>query len=409
MSCQPKYQCAEARCLIKSVDHYRSLFENAPIALSEVDGTALKEYFDELSATGITDFKSYFHQYPHAIRQGVALLKIIAINEAMVELFQATSKTELLAHLEQTLLEESFVALRDELIALAEGQIEFQTETVQRTLLEDKISLSLKLTVPPDARTSLARIFVAMTDITDLRLAQETSAQLAHALARSNAELEQFAYVASHDLQEPLRMVTSYLQLLSRRYRGQLDQNADEFIDFAVDGAKRMRALINGLLTYSRLNTQAREPAPVDCEAVLGWAKGNLGLVIEETKAHIESTPLPMVMADSLQLEQLFQNLLGNALKFRSQAAPHIKISAELDGEQWRFAVRDNGIGFETQFAERIFAIFQRLHSHEKYSGTGIGLAVCKKIVERHGGQIWCQSAPSQGTTFFFTLPGCSH
>jgi light-regulated signal transduction histidine kinase (bacteriophytochrome) len=247
-----------------------------------------------------------------------------------------------------------------------------------------------------------------MTDITDLRMAQETSAHLAQALARSNAELEQFAYVASHDLQEPLRMVTSYLQLISRRYRGQLDQNADEFIDFAVDGAKRMRALINGLLTYSRLNTQAREPAPVDCGAVLSGVKSNLSLVIEETQARIDSTALPTVMADSLQLEQLFQNLLGNALKFRSQAAPHITISAEELGEQWCFAVQDNGIGFEPQFAERIFAIFQRLHSHEKYTGTGIGLAVCKKIVERHGGQIWCQSKPGQGTTFFFTLPGCA-
>lgn len=405
MPCQPDRQCAEAKRLVESVDHYRSLFENAPIALREVDGTALKACFDHLSAAGITDFKAYFHQHPSAVRQAIALLKIIAINETSVDLFQADSKANLLAHLEQTLLPESFAALRDEIIALAEGQVEFQTETVRRTLQGDKVYLSLKLTVPPDARENLARIFVAMTDITDLRMAQETSAQLARALAHSNAELEQFAYVASHDLQEPLRMVTSYLQLLSRRYRGQLDQNADEFIDFAVDGAKRMRALINGLLTYSRLNTQAREPAPVNCEAVLGWAKGNLGLVIEETKAHIESAPLPMVMADSLQLEQLFQNLLGNALKFRSQAVPHIAISAESEGEQWRFAVRDNGIGFEPEFAERIFAIFQRLHSHEKYAGTGIGLAVCKKIVERHGGQIWCQSAPGQGTTFFFTLP----
>ncbi len=224
-------------------------------------------------------------------------------------------------------------------------------------------------------------------------------------LARSNAELEQFAYVASHDLQEPLRMVISYLQLLERRYKDQLDASADEFIDYAIEGAERMQTLIRDLLTFSRVGTRGQPLTVVEGEQAWQRAIANLQLAIQESEAVITHDLLPPVMADITQLTQLFQNLVGNALKFRQQQVPHIHIGVLDSGDDnLTFYVRDNGIGIEMQYHDRIFAIFQRLHSRTKYPGTGIGLALCKKIVERHGGRIWFESEPERGTTFYFTL-----
>ena len=223
-------------------------------------------------------------------------------------------------------------------------------------------------------------------------------------LARSNSELEQFAYVASHDLREPLRMVSSYTQLLGRRYRGRLDSDADEFIEFAVDGANRMQQLIEDLLAYSQVDANAGTLEPIDSNAAFQQAVANCAAVIDEADASVTRDELPTVEADPTQLRQVFQNLIANAIKFRREAQPTVHASARLERQEWVFSVRDNGIGIEAEFAERIFTIFQRLHTREDYSGTGIGLAICKKIVEGHGGRIWVESEPGKGSTFRFTI-----
>jgi light-regulated signal transduction histidine kinase (bacteriophytochrome) len=244
-------------------------------------------------------------------------------------------------------------------------------------------------------------------DITERKRAEEALAQRAEELARSNSDLEQFAYVASHDLQEPLRMVVSYLQLLERRYKGQLDERADRHIGYAVDGAKRMQRLINDLLTYSRVGRRGDTQALTDAEQVLQHTLRDLGQVIEESGATVEHDPLPVVHADPTQLGQLLHNLIANALRFRGDAPPRVYVGARYapDANEWVFEVNDNGIGIAPEYFDRIFIIFQRLHGRDEYPGTGIGLAICKKIVERHGGRIWVESEPGQGATFFFTLP----
>jgi PAS domain S-box-containing protein len=242
-------------------------------------------------------------------------------------------------------------------------------------------------------------------DITYRKRAEEALRRAAEDLKRSNEDLEKFAYVASHDLQEPLRMVASYLELLARRYKGKLDPDADEFIRYAVDGAVRMKALINDLLEYSRLGTIGMSFEPTDCTAALGRAIANLQVAVSESGATVTHDMLPVVTADAPQLVQLFQNLISNAIRFRGSEPPHIHISTEQRLHEWVFSVRDNGIGIDPQFHDRIFVIFQRLHGRDEYPGTGIGLALCRKIVERHGGLIWVESAPGSGSTFYFTIP----
>jgi PAS domain S-box-containing protein len=273
-----------------------------------------------------------------------------------------------------------------------------------------------------------------MSDITESKRAEEALKKTMGDLERSNRELEQFAYVASHDLQEPLRMVASYTQLLAKRYQDKLDADANEFIGYAVDGANRMQKMINDLLSYSRVGTRDKPFEAVDCTAIFSQSLNNLEMAIEEAGAMITHDPLPTVMGDESQLVQLFQNLIDNAIKFRGKETPHIHISATHESrktmddgretidqlrtarlsspksqlselkEGWVFSVRDKGIGIDPQDKERIFTIFQRLHGRD-YSGTGIGLSICKRIIERHGGRIWVESEPEKGSTFYFTIP----
>lgn len=224
-------------------------------------------------------------------------------------------------------------------------------------------------------------------------------------LARSNRDLEQFAYVASHDLQEPLRMVAAYTQLLAERYQGKLDEQADKYIHYAVDGALRMQTLVNDLLAFSRVGRRGDGPEPTDCNLAVQTAIANLQVAIEQNGARVLVDDLPTIPANRSELVQLFQNLIGNAIKFRSSAPPEIHIAASKGEAEWLFAVADNGIGIAPEHADTIFAIFKRLHTHAEYPGSGIGLAICKKIVEQHGGRIWVESAPGPGSTFKFILP----
>jgi signal transduction histidine kinase len=223
-------------------------------------------------------------------------------------------------------------------------------------------------------------------------------------LARSNADLEQFAYVASHDLQEPLRMVTAYTQLLAERYRGKLDENADKFIGYAIEGAQRMQVLIQDLLAFSRVGRKEACES-VECNAVMKEVLQTLAAAIQESGAVVTHGELPPVWADRTQVAQLFQNLIGNAIKFRGKEPPVVSVQAEKAGQHWQFSVSDNGIGIEPQYSENIFVVFQRLHARTEYPGNGIGLAICKKIVERDGGKIWVESGAGSGSTFKFTLP----
>lgn len=239
----------------------------------------------------------------------------------------------------------------------------------------------------------------------ELRDSNRRLAQQARELARSNADLEQFAYVASHDLQEPLRMVASYTQLLVKRYRGRIDADADDFLNYIVDGALRMQRLINDLLAFSRVGTRGRELEPTPLAAVMQRVLANLKAGIDESRAVISVDELPTVWADATQMELLLQNLVSNAIKFRGAAPPAIRIAALRGDGEWQLSVADQGIGIDPQYAERIFVIFQRLHTAADYPGTGIGLAICKRIVERHGGRIWVSSEPGRGSSFCFTLP----
>jgi light-regulated signal transduction histidine kinase (bacteriophytochrome) len=247
-------------------------------------------------------------------------------------------------------------------------------------------------------------ILLAIEDITERKRAEEKLKQTLEELERSNKDLEQFAYAASHDLQEPLRTVSNFSQLLAKRYKGELDAKADQFIAFIVDGATRMQEMIDNLLAYSRVSTRAKPFEPTDCETVFDQALTNVKMAIEESGALVTHDPLPTVMADASQLVQLFQNLLSNAIKFRKEK-PRITVSAVQRGNEWLFSVEDNGIGIAPEFMEHIFKVFQREHTSAEYPGTGVGLAICKKIVERHGGRIWVESQAGKGSTFYFTIP----
>jgi len=350
---------------------------------------------------------------------------IIYINPAGAELAGYTGVDQVIGQsLAQFYQPDEFTRIKSQALSAALGKGVWRGETFLKHTDNELVPVDQTIFVICDDDGQPQTLATIVTDITERKQAEEalqkinedletrvterTEALVAQTreLERSNTELTQFAYVASHDLQEPLRMITSYVQLLARRYKDKLDDEANEFIDFAVDGATRMQQLINDLLAYSRAGTRDKPFKPTNCTTVVNRVIHNLKPAILENEAVITTNQLPTVMADELQLEQLFQNLISNAIKFRSRETPQIQISAiQNQVNEWVFSVQDNGIGIEPEYGERIFVIFQRLHTREKYSGTGIGLAICKKIVERHNGHIWFESQPGRGATFYFTIP----
>jgi len=278
-------------------------------------------------------------------------------------------------------------------------------ESIRRKKDGTVVPVSLRISAIKDIDGRITGASKIVRDITEQKLAEERLHKLLADLERSNRELEQFAYVASHDLQEPLRMISSYTQLLEQRYSAKLDDDAREFINYAVDGARRMQRLINDLLEFSRVSTRGRRLEEMDANEVLGIVRVNLSAAIEDAGALVTNGELPTVMGDRTQMSQLLQNLIGNAIKFRGAAAPHVHIAASEGADEWVLTVKDNGIGIAPEYFDRIFVIFQRLHMPADYPGTGIGLAVCKRIVERHGGRIWVESQPGNGATFSFSIP----
>lgn len=285
----------------------------------------------------------------------------------------------------------------------------FETETATTCELPHPVrQTGMEYSISPLYGTDgdIESVFVTARDYPKAAKADEHLLSVARELRRSNEELERFAYAVSHDLQEPLRAIVSYTQLLSRRYSGELDADADEFIGFIVDGASRMQALIHDLLLYSRVSSGAWTAEPLDMEAVLAETLDNLRTAIEETQARVTHDPLPTIHADAVQMVRLLQNLIGNGIKFhRDGVSPRIHIQAERRGREWIFSIQDNGIGIDPKFHERIFEVFQRLHTQDTYSGTGIGLPICRKIVDQHGGRIWVESEPGKGSVFFFSIP----
>jgi PAS domain S-box-containing protein len=353
-----------------------------------------------------TLFRGLLESAPDAIVITSSTGRIVLVNRQLEEMF-GYQRHELLDHPVEMLMPER---IRD---AHLEHRAQYTYDPQTRNmggglelygLRKDGSEFSVEVSLSPLVSDEGMLVSSAIRDVTKRKQTEDALRQLAADLACSNAELEQFAYVASHDLQEPLRAVSGCVQLLQQRYQGQLDARADELIAHTVDGSSRMQTLIRDLLAYARVSTRGRELEPIDSETVLKEALSNLATVIQESRGVVTHGPLPTVAADPTQLLQVFQNLVGNALKYRGNRPPEVRIDAEHRAGAWQFTVRDNGIGIEPQYFERIFGIFQRLHTRKEYPGTGIGLALCKKIIERHGGRIWVTSQPGEGSAFCFTI-----
>jgi PAS domain S-box-containing protein len=293
-------------------------------------------------------------------------------------------------------------AVRENAVRMLKGEcsLGYEFRVVNK---QAKIKWVMETVVPIYYRRKRATLG-CLIDVTERKQMEERLKQITAELQYSNTELEQFAYVISHDLQEPLRMVSSYTQLLAKRYSDKLDNDADEFIAYAVDGTKRMQSLLHDLLEYSRVGTRGKPFSLVNCQHIIEQAIANLKIAIEECGASVSYDVLPTIMGDEGQLVRLFQNLIGNAIKFRREEAPQVHISAKRMNNIVTFSVKDNGIGIDPQHSQSIFEILRRLHTIEEYPGTGMGLAICKKIVERHGGHISVQSQPGQGSTFYFSV-----
>ncbi len=358
----------------------------------------------QVAEDAATFFRSMVDHVPIGISRTDLGGHFVYVNEEFCQMFGA-SVDDLLGRLQDEAVPQLAVKSSGSMIrkSIDLGQPEERIEKL--TIGEREQYMKVIRTPVKDAHGHVVGIQSLLLDVTELKQAQNRLERDAQNLERSNVDLQQFAYVASHDLQEPLRAVSSYCQLLEKNYTAQLDERAIRWLQFVVKGAQRMQTLVRDLLTYARIDNKAESWITVDSHAVCRLAIDNLSQLIAESGAQVTVGKLPMVLADDTQLEALFQNLIGNAVKFRSDRLPRVSITAQQVESNWLFAVRDNGIGIKPEFHERVFEIFKRLQSQEHFPGTGIGLAICKRIVERYSGRIWVESKFGQGSTFYFTLP----
>ena len=376
-------------------------------AMSEPDKTKKQDQSEALwgTVTTILEEPGVSRPYVDDIIRSMHDILIVVDHNAKIAMVNRAA-TDLLGYAQDELIGTPFWGiLAEDLSGIVNDIMIGNVEKAYLAKDGRKIPVSVSGSVIRDRDGRIQGIVCVAQDVTERKRMEAALERRSEELARSNVELEQFAYVASHDLREPLRMIISFLQLLSRRYSGELGDDADEFITFAVDGATRMEGLIEGLLEYSRVGTQGKAYETVAFEDVFEKALNNLTVALEEAGAEVTHDPLPTLKADDVQLGQLLQNLIGNAVKFRGEDAPRVHVGAEEKDEEWLFSVSDNGIGMDPEGRDRVFEIFQRLVAREDYEGTGIGLSVCKKIVERRGGRIWVDSALGEGSTFYFTVP----
>ena len=326
---------------------------------------------------------------------------ILDVNERACEMF-GYSREEMLRKTVDDLVPEGHLAIiPNSLVTPVVPENLVETVNVRSNGEFFPVEITVRLQEIGDEMVML----VVVRDITERKQVEKELEKSKLELEQSNTDLERFASIASHDLREPLRAISGFASLLLKRCRGQLDASAEEYINYILDGTKRLQELIDALLMYSRVGTKAKAFGPADCEEILEGVTSNLTVAIEESAAVITHDPLPRVVGDRAQLEQLFQNIISNAIKFGGSTRPEIHIGLVRRNDEWQFSVKDNGIGIEAQHQERIFDIFQRLHTQGEYPGTGLGLAICKRIVERHGGRIWVESELGSGSTFFFTIP----
>jgi signal transduction histidine kinase len=389
---------------------YRNVFEHTPVAMIETDFTAMYDRIKELKAAGVEDFEAYVNDHPETLWEMARHIIAVDCNLLGLQFMGATEKRQVTVYTLAEMMhaqESSLKAFRDQFVAVAQHGVRyFESESAAGRLPDGSVVHMLfswtALDETPDGRRHGLSCF---TDITRRVVAEEALASANVELKRSNEDLERFAYVISHDLQEPLRAVTSYTQLLARTYGGKLDDKAHKYIEHISSGAERMRVLISGLLELSRLSTEPPKLRPIDCGRILEHVLASLEVLLQETGARVTHDPLPTVMGNAVHLTQLFLNLVSNGIKFRGERTPHVHVGARRDGKDWVLSVADNGIGIEQKYLDAIFVMFKRLHTRDHYPGAGIGLAVVKKIVELHGGRIWVESEPGKGTKFLFTLP----
>ncbi|WP_239988540.1 sensor histidine kinase [Paramagnetospirillum kuznetsovii] len=394
------------QAMVDSETRYRTLFDSSPVSLWEEDFSAVKAAIDTVRRNIGSDFFGYLRQHPEFVRQCAALVRVIEVNTATLALHGAPDRDALLGNLGTTFTAKSFEAFERQLLAIWVGEWQLAVDAEVRTLDGQRRQVVVNWLVPEGHRQTLERVVVALEDVTE-RVAAEHSLEASMTrLMEANSELERFAFVAAHDLQEPVRGIVSFSQLLRRKLGETIDIEAHEFLDYLAAAAERMQAQVLGLISYTRVGGASRSFDATALDQALSVARDTLAATITATGAVIETSALPMVHGDASQLSEVFRNLIDNALKFAQPGvSPRILVDAKRNDSEWLIRVEDNGIGIDPRYAGEIFQVFRRLHGPGIYPGTGIGLATCRRIIERHGGRIWVDFSRSEGATLCFTLP----